>query len=48
MKLKKDINIIGIKPLKNELGEGLSPEMQEKISEIISLVEQTVKQYKTT
>lgn len=48
MKLKTDITIIGIKPLNIELGEGLSPEIQEKIPEIISLVEQTVKQYKTT
>jgi hydrogenase maturation protease len=48
MKLKTDITIIGIKPLNIELGEGLSPEIQEKIPEIIKLVEQTVKQYKTT
>lgn len=48
MKLKTEITIIGIKPLNIELGDGLSPEIQEKIPEIISLVEQTVKQYKTT
>lgn len=48
MKLKTEITIIGIKPLNIELGEGLSPEIQKKIPEIISLVEQTVKQYKIT
>jgi len=48
MKLKTDITIIGIKPLNIEFGEGLSPEIQEKIPEIIALVEQTVKQYKNT
>lgn len=48
MKLKTDITIIGIKPLNTELGEGLSPEIQEKIPEIIKLVEQTLKEYKNT
>jgi len=48
MKLKTDITIIGIKPLNIEFGERLSPEIQEKIPEIISLVERTVKQYKNT
>ena len=48
MKLKTDITIIGIKPLNIEFGEGLSPEIQGKIPEIITLVEQTIKQYKTT
>ena len=46
MKLKTDITIIGIKPLNIEFGEELSPEIQEKIPEIISLAEQTLKQYK--
>lgn len=48
MKLKTDITIIGIKPLNIEFGEELSPEIQEKIPEIISLVEKTLKQYKNT
>jgi Ni,Fe-hydrogenase maturation factor len=46
MKLKTDITIIGIKPLNIEFGEELSPEIQEKIPEIISLVDQILKQYK--
>lgn len=45
LKLKTDITIIGIKPLNIEFGEGLSPEIEEKIPEIISLVDQTLKQY---
>ena len=48
MKLKTDITIIGIKPLNIEFGEKLSPEIQEKIPEIISLVEKTLEQYKNT
>ena len=48
MKLKTDITIIGIKPLNIEFGEELSPEIHEKIPEIISLVEKTLKQYKNT
>ena len=46
MKLKTDINIIGIKPLSIELGEKLSPGIEKKIPEIISLVEQTIKKYR--
>ncbi|MFC2159703.1 hydrogenase maturation protease [Actinomycetota bacterium] len=42
MKLKTDITIIGINPLNIEFGEELSPEIQEKIPEIISLVEKTL------
>lgn len=45
LKLKTDITIIGIKPLNIELGEGLSPEIEEKIPEIISLVDETLKEY---
>ncbi|MES0341830.1 MAG: hydrogenase maturation protease [Candidatus Humimicrobiaceae bacterium] len=48
MKLKTDITIIGIKPLNIEFGEELSPEIQEKIPDIISLIDQTIKQYKNT
>ena len=48
MKLETDITIIGIKPLNIEFGEGLSPEVQQKIPEIITLVEQTIKQYRNT
>jgi hydrogenase maturation protease len=46
MKLKTDITIIGIKPVNIEFGEGLSPEIQKKIPEIISLVEKTIEEYK--
>jgi len=46
MKLKTNITIIGIKPLNIELGEGLSRKIEEKIPEIISLIEQTLKEYK--
>ncbi len=45
LKLKTDITIIGIKPLNIELGEGLSPEIEEKIPDIISLVDETLKEY---
>ncbi|TET48901.1 MAG: hydrogenase maturation protease, partial [Actinomycetota bacterium] len=45
LKLKTDITIIGIKPLNIELGEGLSPEIEEKIPEIISLIDKTLKKY---
>ena len=48
MKLKTEITIIGINPLNIEFGEKLSPEIQEKIPEIISLVEKTLEQYKNT
>ncbi|GEM_PF-832552 len=46
MKLKTDITIIGIKPLNMEFGEELSPAIQEKIPEMISLVDRALKQYK--
>ena len=48
MKLKTDITIIGINPLNIEFGEELSPEIQGKIPDIISLIDQTIKQYKNT
>ncbi len=48
MKLKTNITIIGIKPLNIEFGEGLSPEIQGKIPEVISLIKKTIKEYKKT
>ena len=48
MKVETDITIIGIKPLNIELGEGVSPGIEKKIPEMISLVNQAVKEYKTT
>ena len=47
LKLKTDITIIGVKPLNIEFGERLSAEIEEKIPEIISLVDQTLKEYES-
>ncbi len=38
LKINADISIIGVKPKKMDLGDGLSPEIEGKIPEIISLV----------
>ena len=46
LKLKTEITIIGIKPLNIEFGDGLSPEIEEKVPEMISLISETLKQYK--
>ena len=38
LKINADISIIGVKPKKMDFGDRLSPEIEEKIPEIISLV----------
>ena len=45
LKLKTEIMIIGIKPFNIGFGEKLSPEIEAKIPDIISLVDNTLKDY---
>jgi len=42
LKINADISIIGVKPKKMDFGDRLSPEIEEKIPEIISLVKKEV------
>lgn len=42
LKINIDITIIGIKPVNTDLGENLSPEIERKIPQIISMVKEEI------